>query len=93
MTRILKWDVPVDDERHEIGSGRVIHVSCQFNPEIVEVWTEEFPGLPVMIEAQVYGTGMRYPKNGQAVGSAVTLNGQIVWHVITFPNLRKPPVE
>lgn len=80
--RILKWTIPVDDQRHPIGSGPVVHVSCQHHPGAVEVWTDESDADRVDItSAQVYGTGQPLPEHDEVLGSTVVLNG-LVWHVL-----------
>lgn len=78
--RVLKWNVPVDDQPHEIGSGRVLHVACQYGPESVQVWTLEY-GEPTTRLAQVFGTGQPLPGTVDAhLGSTVTARA-LVWHV------------
>lgn len=94
MTRILKWDVPVDGEFHEIGSGWVVHTSIQKQPDVVQVWTEEEAGEAKLERlVTVVGTGMQYPPREGGmwvhIGSAMTtfVKESLVWHVLEFrPN-------
>lgn len=87
--RILKWPIPVDDQRHPIGSGAVVHVACQHHPGVVEVWTDEPDADHVDItSAQVYGTGQPLPELDEVLGTALVLDGALVWHV-----LRRRPIE
>jgi hypothetical protein len=81
MKRVLKWTVPIDDERHPIGRGTVVDVAQQGNAMEVQVWTEEQEDATT-VEAQVYGTGHEFPNRGRAVGSV--LSGPYVWHVVRF---------
>jgi hypothetical protein len=92
--RVLKWVVPVDDQPHEIGCGKVVHVACQSGPELVMVWTEEHaPGKPEQTrEVQVYGTGHQVPMFAEHVGSVVTAGGALVWHVYELPPVVGPIV-
>jgi hypothetical protein len=89
--RVLKWDVPVDDHVHRIGSGDIIHVACQSSPDVVQVWTEEVDEPNLDRRVTVVGTGHVYPSNKvddenghwHAVGTALTNIG-LVWHVLKF---------
>lgn len=92
--RVLKWDVPVDDHDHPIGSGRVVHVACQGTPYVVQVWTEEpVPGDRASgtrtepRRVRVYGTGQEIPDYDEHLGSVVTyVNGTpLVWHCFGAP--------
>lgn len=84
--RVLKWSVPVDDSRaHPIGSGPVLHVACQTSPDSVEVWTLEDPPT-AWRPVRVYGTGQSIPFGWSHIGSAVTAEGALVWHVFEAPN-------
>lgn len=80
MQRVLRWDVPVDDEWHEIGAGRVVEVAARTyrkRPgDMVEVWTlEDYPGtstadLP-MRSVSVVGTGHPAPLDSAYLGTAI----------------------
>lgn len=87
MKRVLKWDVPVDDKAHPIGTGPVVHVDCQHeDPAVVQVWTEEPADGhgPERRLAQVVATGMPYPDHGQHIGTAKVYAGRIMWHVVVL---------
>jgi hypothetical protein len=80
--RVLKWDVPVDDEYHPIGAGQVALVAIQHNPNVVNVWTVEDArdAKPDLRPARVYGTGqpVDLPEH---LGSVLAFGGSLVWHV------------
>lgn len=83
MQRVLRWDVPVDDQWHDIGAGYVVNVASRHYYErpgdLVEVWTLEDtadtnPGDSLSIPMRsvtVVGTGHPVPENTEHVGSAV----------------------
>lgn len=84
--RVLKWTIPVDDEFHPIGGGKVVHVDSQFGRrEEVQVWTEESEdrGISNPRAALVIGTGHAIPPNTEHIGSVIPLSagGHLVWHV------------
>lgn len=80
--RVLKWTIPVDDRDHPIGGGRVAHVACQSDANTVQVWTDEPDAEQVEIRsARVYGTGQPIPKGDEHLGSTITEDGFLVWHV------------
>jgi hypothetical protein len=93
--RILRWEVPVDDQPHKIGGGRVVHVAIrpqriQGRDHRVEVWTDETLASewpegpdPQTATVQVFGTGQRLPETtGEHVGAAIEPDGVLVWHVV-----------
>jgi DNA-binding transcriptional regulator YhcF (GntR family) len=82
MQRVLRWEVPVDDEWHEIGAGRVVEVAVRntrrtFNQrDVVEVWTlENTPDVStedlVKRSAMIVGTGQPAPENTEYLGTAI----------------------
>lgn len=80
--RVFKWDVPVDDDWHEIGSGPVVLVACQSRADVVQVWTDEPDSENYKVRAvRVYGTGQPVPLFDEHLGSVVTAMGALVWHV------------
>lgn len=92
--RVLKWVVPVDDRRHEIGAGPIVHIGHQGHVSEVVVWTEQDGDgnfKPETVEAQVFATGTPYPNGGTAVGSVIHLPSErrvannLVWHLVVFP--------
>lgn len=92
MQRVLRWDVPVDSEWHNIGAGAVVHVAARSYHErpgdLVEVWTLEdtepdgiqFDELRKR-SVSVFGTGHLLPRDAVHVGSAVVPT----FHVVPGP--------
>ena len=83
--RVLKWSVPVDDQPHKIGTGQVVHVACQHSPESVQIWTVEIDEGSAWKPVQVFGTGHPIPTGWAHIGSTVTADGALVWHVFEAP--------
>lgn len=82
MSRVLKWNVGVDDRVHEIGSGPVVHVACQGRYDTVQVWTIEAGDSTPERRVQAFGTGQSLPGDiGPHLGSVLTMNGALVWHL------------
>ena len=80
--QVLRWDVPVDDEIHPIGSGKVVMVGSR-QPGVVEVWTDE-ADESVLVDrfVQVFAAGHLVPELATHIGS--TIDGgtdRLVWHV------------
>ena len=89
MKRILKWVVPVDGQRHPMGTGYVVHVDCQNSlPDVVHVWTEEdAEDVVTTQDAQVCMTGESYDNSGTAVGTVMWPAGggqHLVLHLVRF---------
>lgn len=84
MARVLKWEVPVDDQEHSIGAGDVTLVAASI--DVVTVWTVEPVGLVEgegrMRRVQVYGTGMQFRNSLRVLGSAISASSGLVWHVV-----------
>lgn len=94
MKHVLKWSVPVDDNDHPIGGGKVVMVACQAGPDVVQVWTEEWRGVdPLPRRARVYGTGQPVPLHDEHLGSVVTAGGRLVWHVYGGAVKPLPPCD
>lgn len=85
--RILKWTIPVDDRDHPIGAGPVVHVDAQMvAANHVQVWTDESDAEHVEItSARVYATGQPLPDHDEVLGTALVLDGALVWHVLRRP--------
>jgi hypothetical protein len=85
--RVLKWNVDVDDVPHPIGQGKVVLVACQHSDASVQVWTQEEGAHPEERPraAQVYATGQPIPEGLEHVGSALALNGRLIWHIYAVP--------
>lgn len=99
IRRVLRWEVPVDDEWHMIGAGRVLRVEDRPTPrgfphngDRVEVWTEEecpddFPATEVEATrpVRVFGTAQPLPDDAvHHVGSCLSSYGTLVWHVYSM---------
>jgi hypothetical protein len=87
---VLKWDVPVDDQPHEVGGGEVVSVACQHpdhRPDVVTIWTIET--RPALTDpkrtVQVYGTGHPLPFFAIPLGTAIVMSGNLVWHLMELP--------
>lgn len=79
---VLKWRVPVDDDTHPIGAGRVLLVGSQGEHGTVCVWTLERNAVAVpSVQVIAVGTGQKLPARGnwEHIGSAQA--GPFVWHV------------
>lgn len=80
--KVLKWHVPVDDQDHRIGKGKIVLVACQYDAASVQVWTEE-EGEPNLDEGhrlvRVFGTGHGVPAGYSHIGSAWEM--PFVWHL------------
>jgi hypothetical protein len=81
--RILKWTIPVDDRDHPVGAGPLVHVDSQNDPGVVQVWTDETDAEHVDVtSARVYATGQPLPERDEVLGTALVLDGALVWHVL-----------
>lgn len=86
VKQVLKWSVPVDDQDHPIGTGRVVHVACQSGVvDVVSVWTEETAHTYGQSRrARAYGTGQPIPEDDEHIGTAlapVHPPKTLVWHI------------
>lgn len=88
MRTVLRYDVPVDDQPHEIAAGAVLHAAAErfitgSTIPRVEVWIECFTPenrLPEQtMTVQVFGTGQRLPANARWLRTC--LDGRLVWHL------------
>lgn len=77
--KVLKWHVPVDDQDHRIGKGKIVLVACQYDAASVQVWTEEDAEDEGHRLVRVFGTGHEVPTEYSHLGSAVS--GPFVWHL------------
>lgn len=77
--RVLRWSVPVDDDWHPIGGGKVLHVASRIRG-VVDVWTLEGSAPSSRRTVRVYGTGhWIHPRDVVHYGTA--LDGDLVWHL------------
>lgn len=83
MTAIHRYEIPVDDQWHtiELSGGPILHIAAR-NPEIVEFWILDNPTAPRHPRAfRAYGTGQHADNWIRWHGTAITANGQLVWHL------------
>lgn len=81
--RVLRTEVPVDDQWHQIEVGQgIVHVVTR-RPEVVEVWFLSDDTKPPLVRTmRVFGTGQDLPDEPlRYLGSAVTAGGSLVWHL------------
>jgi hypothetical protein len=83
-TRILRFEVPVDDRFHPIQVPRngVLHVGCR-NEAFVEFWIRENHSGTEMRAYQVFGTGQPIPEGAAYEGTAIAPGGRLVWHLLS----------
>ncbi|MGW4028215.1 DUF7352 domain-containing protein [Streptomyces sp. NPDC004838] len=79
--QIFRFEVPVDDQWHDIsGCGTPLHVDCRA-PRIVEFWAWRRDDLPDR-RLRVFGTGDPIPDGSRHIGTAIAPGGQLVWHLL-----------
>jgi hypothetical protein len=81
MSRIYRYEVPVDDLWHIHNlRGDIVHVGCR-EVSVVEFWATHDPDNypPVQRWFQVFGTGQPLPDSADYRGTAVA--GPLVWHL------------
>lgn len=85
MIRVLRYDVPVDDQTHRLDLfGALLHVAAR-RPEAVEVWAVHDPEMPpTTYHLVVVGTGHPWPPDAVWKGTAVAPHG-LVWHLLDVP--------
>ncbi len=87
--RILRYEVPVDDDWHKLQLfGDIVHVDAR-TPYTVEVWAwHHGPSmLPVNRDFRVFATGqpITTPRNLGYLhhrGTVIVAGGRLVWHLI-----------
>lgn len=84
MSVIYRYEVPVDDQWHELTlSGAVVHVDSRRIASI-EVWALCSDGPTTRRQFRVYGTGQPIDEpNLRHVGTAVAPT--LVWHLMERP--------
>lgn len=84
MTRVLRYEVPVDGGPHRLDlPGPILHVASR-HPAIVEVWCQD-DGPPRSPTLQVVGTGHEWPRGALHLGTAIVPGGTLVWHLLAVP--------
>ena len=88
---IHRYEIPVDDQVHQITIGLgLIHVAAR-KRDVVEVWAYAPTGNSAMTRSfLVVGTGQPCPVGTWHAGTAITPDGQLVWHLLETVT---PPVE
>lgn len=80
--RILRHEIPVDDQWHELhlGPDGIAHVATR-SADVVEVWAIDDPRLVIIPwRLIVVGTGHELPDLAEYVGTALAPHG-LVWHL------------
>lgn len=90
--RIFRYEIPIDDQPHEIPAGKVVHLNEYRMKHItgernrVEVWVEVTLGGASIADdingtqhVQIIGTGHAIPDG--ATHLATCLDSQLVWHL------------
>lgn len=86
MRRVLRYEIPVDGQWHQIGfRGKVLAVGCRTR-DVVEFWADtvlDDGKLPETAERvfRVFGTGQPLEDDAQYVGSTYTPDRAYMWHV------------
>lgn len=80
MKRILKTDIPIDDQWHVVETADVRHVGQQHDDTTVTFWWEETADVRAR-RLRVFGTGHEIPDDTTYVGTVQASNG-LVWHLI-----------
>ena len=88
--RVLKFNVPVDNQWHPVGGGPVLHVGCQ-DAVVVAVWTLEDGSADHSRTVRVFGTGYPLPNGVEHVGTAVAVGGRLVWHLFATSTSSERP--
>lgn len=84
-TRILRFEVPVDDGFHfrRVPQGPIVHVGCR-DERAVEFWIREPCDGAVEVRAyRVFSTGQPIPGAARHEGTAVVPDGRLVWHLVS----------
>lgn len=79
--RVLRFQVPVDDQWHALQlSGPIVHVASR-NPRTVELWALD-TGRPSRHRGfRVFGTGQPLPPDVAHIGTALAGGGELIWHL------------
>lgn len=82
-TVIHRYEIPVDDQVHQITIGHgLLHVAAR-EYDVVEVWAHApTDGNAMTRTFFVVGTGQACPVGSWHAGTAITPDGQFVWHLL-----------
>lgn len=90
--RMLRFEVPVDDEIHQLPADiySVLAVAAP-RVDVVEFWSSDRSGRPWEPKAwfRVVGTGQTVPESWRYLGTAPRVQG-LVWHLFATDS---EPVE
>ncbi|OKK06426.1 hypothetical protein AMK26_10415 [Streptomyces sp. CB03234] len=80
---IYRYEIPVDDQWHELElTGAVLHTAAR-TPDVVELWALHTTSPTPRRSFRVFGTGQPLPAEPlRHVGTALTAHGALVWHVM-----------
>lgn len=104
---IHRAELPLDDRPHGIDlTGGILHTAVR-RPNVLDVWYQARPDemAPMRRSFQIVGTGQPIPAHLGLhifhVGTAISPDGQLVWHVIEnycthqnvieVPQIQNPP--
>jgi hypothetical protein len=83
--RILRYEVPVDDQWHviDLPRGPILYVACRV-ADVVEFWAlDAADGITLTRAFRVFGTGQPLPRAvGRHIGTAFAAGGRLVWHLM-----------
>jgi hypothetical protein len=81
--RVLRYEVPVDDEWHRIESpGRILSRIAARRPDVVEFWAIQGGAVDGTGEFRVYGTGQPIEAGDVSyIGTTLAADGALVWHL------------
>lgn len=94
MKRILRWEIPIDGQPHQLdvaGDIRAVGVSSVglLRADVswrVDLWTEATEGAPAVPRIfQIYGTGWEIPDSATWCGTAPRTPDGYVWHLYEHP--------
>jgi hypothetical protein len=85
MTAVHRYEIPVDDQTHQISlTGDVLHVATR-RVDVVEVWALAGSRPPQTHHVRVVGTGHRLTAGAGRLaaywGTAIVPGGALVWHL------------
>lgn len=79
---MIVYKYPFNDAWINVPEGRIVLVAAQTPGDSwPTVWVEQDPDAKPTIPLVVHGTGHPIDADSEHVGSAVCLNGALVWHV------------
>lgn len=79
MKRMLKTEIPIDDEWHTVETGPVCYVGQQ-NMGSITFWWEDEHVAPRTL--RVFGTGQPIPNLTTWAGTVHDLEHGLVWHLL-----------